>query len=68
MVLRRKRHDYVMKIHTFLLLILQRMLRKSLVTNLYLFFSQLMSISVLAVSAWMRDYLNNVLTLTAETR
>ncbi|XP_065398576.1 tetraspanin-12 isoform X2 [Macaca fascicularis] len=28
----------------------------------------LMSISVLAVSAWMRDYLNNVLTLTAETR
>ena len=27
-----------------------------------------MSISVLAVSAWMRDYLNNVLTLTAETR
>ncbi|XP_066118277.1 tetraspanin-12 isoform X3 [Saccopteryx bilineata] len=29
---------------------------------------QLMSISVLAVSAWMRDYLNNVLTLTAETR
>ncbi|XP_060052468.1 tetraspanin-12 isoform X2 [Erinaceus europaeus] len=29
---------------------------------------RLMSISVLAVSAWMRDYLNNVLTLTAETR
>ncbi|XP_075003119.1 tetraspanin-12 isoform X1 [Calonectris borealis] len=28
----------------------------------------LMSISVLGVSAWMRDYLNNVLTLTAETR
>nr|KAF6387454.1 hypothetical protein mMyoMyo1_007950 [Myotis myotis] len=28
----------------------------------------LMSISVLAVSAWMRDYLENVLTLTAETR
>lgn len=28
----------------------------------------LMSISVLAISAWMRDYLNNVLTLTAETR
>lgn len=28
----------------------------------------LMSISVLAVSAWMRDYLNNVLTLTAKTR
>lgn len=34
----------------------------------YLFSPQLMSISVLAVSAWMRDYLNNVLTLTAETR
>ncbi|KAJ7426180.1 Tetraspanin-12 [Willisornis vidua] len=29
---------------------------------------KLMSISVLGVSAWMRDYLNNVLTLTAETR
>ncbi|XP_075599421.1 tetraspanin-12 isoform X2 [Balearica regulorum gibbericeps] len=29
---------------------------------------QLMSISILGVSAWMRDYLNNVLTLTAETR
>ncbi|XP_025969305.1 tetraspanin-12 isoform X1 [Dromaius novaehollandiae] len=28
----------------------------------------LMSISVLGISAWMRDYLNNVLTLTAETR
>ncbi|XP_068788542.1 tetraspanin-12 isoform X4 [Struthio camelus] len=28
----------------------------------------LMSVSVLGVSAWMRDYLNNVLTLTAETR
>ncbi|KAM3833114.1 tetraspanin-12 isoform 2-T2 [Vipera latastei] len=28
----------------------------------------LMSITVLCVSAWMRDYLNNVLTLTAETR
>ncbi|XP_031471167.1 tetraspanin-12 isoform X2 [Phasianus colchicus] len=28
----------------------------------------LMSISVLGVSAWIRDYLNNVLTLTAETR
>ncbi|XP_072639411.1 tetraspanin-12 isoform X5 [Canis lupus baileyi] len=33
-----------------------------------LFFAGLMSISVLAVSAWLRDYLNNVLTLTAETR
>ncbi|XP_053932296.1 tetraspanin-12 isoform X3 [Cuculus canorus] len=30
--------------------------------------SSLMSISILGVSAWMRDYLNNVLTLTAETR
>ncbi|XP_054130441.1 tetraspanin-12 isoform X2 [Melozone crissalis] len=28
----------------------------------------LMSISILGVSAWLRDYLNNVLTLTAETR
>ncbi|XP_056429802.1 tetraspanin-12 isoform X4 [Hyla sarda] len=28
----------------------------------------LMSICVLGVSAWMRDYINNVLTLTAETR
>ncbi|XP_071659457.1 tetraspanin-12 isoform X4 [Patagioenas fasciata] len=30
--------------------------------------TKLMSISILGVSAWMRDYLNNVLTLTAETR
>ncbi|KAB0376269.1 hypothetical protein FD755_012912 [Muntiacus reevesi] len=38
--------------------------------RLILYFDNLvlMSISVLAVSAWMRDYLNNVLTLTAETR
>ncbi|OCT87359.1 tetraspanin-12 [Xenopus laevis] len=28
----------------------------------------LMSVCVLGVSAWMRDYINNVLTLTAETR
>ncbi|CAH2329782.1 tetraspanin-12 isoform X2 [Pelobates cultripes] len=28
----------------------------------------LMSICVLGVCAWMRDYINNVLTLTAETR
>ncbi|XP_075715520.1 tetraspanin-12-like [Rhinoderma darwinii] len=28
----------------------------------------LMSICVLGVSAWMRDYINNVLTLTTETR
>lgn len=28
----------------------------------------LMSVCVLGISAWMRDYLNNVLTLTAETR
>ncbi|KAG8439818.1 hypothetical protein GDO86_005836 [Hymenochirus boettgeri] len=28
----------------------------------------LMSISILGVSAWMRDYINNVFTLTAETR
>ncbi|XP_069760057.1 tetraspanin-12 isoform X2 [Narcine bancroftii] len=30
--------------------------------------SQLMSLCVLGVSAWMRDYLNNVLVLTRETR
>lgn len=68
MVFRRKCYDYVMKIYIFLLLILQRMLRKFLVINLYLFFFQLMFISVLVVFVWMRDYLNNVLILIVEIR